>query len=208
MKSKLFLICLFLSLITMSIYILACKKDKGSDPANAEMKPISVSFSRDEILNLLSNTGSNEVAGICFVPVQDGEKINLKAILAEWNTSESKPNEMIKVMNKKVAGTITNDQCPSLAENGTSEFELVFYDKETLLRFLNDDHFYPNKTQKSAGLYFSRIMLDLSDGSEYKKYRGLVMKPYPLPDYSKGFAEREGTGYEIGPACPPRWRNE
>ncbi len=207
MKTKLLLASVLLCSLSMAAYFTACKKDKAPDPEDAVIKPISVSFSREEILGLLSNTGANEVAGICFMPVQDGERINLQAVLAEWNTSESKPTEMVKVMSKTVAGKITNDPCPTLTASGTSEFEVVYYDKETLLRFLNEDHYYPGTTQKPEGVYFSRVMLDLSSGSEYKKYRGLVMKPYPLPDFSQGFTEREGTGYEVGPPCPPYWHD-
>ena len=187
--------------------LLTCKKESEADPADEVMKPISVSFSRDEILHLLANAGSNEVAGLCFMPVQEGDRINLRAILTEWNSSENKPNEMVKVMDKTLSGQMTNDPCPPLTVSGTTEFELVFFEKDALLRFLDEQHFYPGATQKPAGIYLSRMMLDLNSGGEYKKYRGLVMKPYPLPDLSGGFKEREGTGYYVGRSCPPLWHD-
>ncbi|MFN0213255.1 MAG: hypothetical protein ACKVT2_03290 [Saprospiraceae bacterium] len=205
MKRKFLVSSAAILALSLAAYFAACKKDNAPDPDDALVKPISVSFSRAEILGLLANAGANEVAGICFMPVQDGDRINLQAILAEWNTSENKPKEMVKVMDKTLTGKMTADPCPPLLAGGTTEFELVYYDKATLLRFLDEDHYYPGATQLPEGIYLSRVMLDLGGGSEYKKYRGLVLKPYPLPDLSNGFTEREGLGYQIGAPCPPIW---
>ena len=95
MKTKFLLATMAMLALSLAAYIAACKKDSTLEPEDAILKPISVSLSRDEILGLLANAGTNEVAGICFMPVQDGDRINLQAILAEWNTSENKPNEKL-----------------------------------------------------------------------------------------------------------------
>lgn len=208
MKKKFVLSILAMISLSFAAYFTACKKDNVPEQDDPPIKPISVSFSREAILGLLANAGANEVAGICLIPVQDGDAINLQAILAEWNTSEGKPEEMIKVMSKTVTGTLTTDPCPALTANGTTEFEFAFCDKAMLTRFLDEEHYYPDATQKPDGLYFSRIMLDLNDNVEFKKYRGLLLKPYPLPNLENGFSERAGVGYIVIPTCPPYWRVE
>lgn len=199
---------LFLAVVAAAFLLTCNRKDKDSEPApGALMKPISVVFSREALEGLISVASANEFAGLCFMPVEDGDRVNLRAIRAEWNTSAGKSKELVKDMSHSILGEQSNLATPALAANGTQEFELTMIDAATLQHFLNYDHFYKAEGQKASGLFLTRAMLNLPVKDQYREYRALAVRPFPEPVLEKVESRASLANYLSWP-CPPLWRED
>lgn len=189
------------------LVLLGCnRKDNDSEPApGVPMKPISVIFSTESLKSLIDVTSPNEFAGICFMPVEDGDRVNLRAMRAEWNTGAGKSKELIKDMSHTAMGTYSSVVSPVAMSNGTQEFELTMIDAATLQHFLNYNHFYSAEGQLAEGIYLTRAMLSLPTGNQYREYRALAVKPYPEP-VMENIESRASVANYLSWPCPPIWR--
>lgn len=206
MNKRSFFRLLPFGILLFAAFLLTCNR-KDNDPELTQqtlVKPISVFFPAESLNALISISSPNEFAGLCFMPVDEGERMNLRAFRIEWNTSGGKPNEMVKVMEQNVMGQHSTVASPDLAAGDSEEFKLTMIDANTLQHFLQYDRFYGAPGQRATGLYLTRTMIMLPTGKQYHQYRSLLIKPFPEPVQERIETEAS-VAYYMGPVCPPKW---
>jgi|GEM_PF-3161797 hypothetical protein len=112
--------------------------------------------------------------------------------------------------NARASTSIINNPSDSLLIL-SREMDLAYLDFETYRQLAESTRYYPNGDRRGEGIVIMRsvnsIMVDSSDYFKGDYLRGLIARPFPLPELN-AFPSEASVMYSFLELCPPYWHED